>query len=97
MVMTSRGEHYSSRDQVPRAGTFDPATLIFKANEKRINQKELVDLIIRTGRLVLICVEYYSGRMNLIFLGAWDYHIPHERLKELTDRQYEIHLGGSHI
>ena len=51
MVMTSRGEHYSSRDQVPRAGTFDPATLILKANEKRINQKELVDLIIRTGRI----------------------------------------------
>jgi hypothetical protein len=50
-VMTSRGEHYSARDQVPRAGTFDPATLILKANEKRINQKELVDLIIRTGSL----------------------------------------------
>jgi len=49
--MTSRGEHYSARDQVPRAGTFDPATSILKANEKRINQKELVDLIIRTGRL----------------------------------------------
>ncbi|WP_218641879.1 hypothetical protein, partial [Paenibacillus odorifer] len=52
MVMTSRGEHYSSRDQVPRAGTFDQATLILYANEKRINQKELVDLIIRTGRRV---------------------------------------------
>jgi hypothetical protein len=52
MVMTSRGEHYSARDQVPRAGTFDPATLILKANEKRINQKELVDLIIRTGSRV---------------------------------------------
>jgi hypothetical protein len=50
--MTSRGEHYSSRDQVPRAGTFDQATLILYANEKRINQKELVDLIIRTGRRV---------------------------------------------
>jgi hypothetical protein len=50
--MTSRGEHYSARDQVPRAGTFDPATLILKVNEKRINQKELADPIIRTGRIV---------------------------------------------
>ncbi|MET3212218.1 UNVERIFIED_CONTAM: hypothetical protein ABIC26_005240, partial [Paenibacillus sp. PvR008] len=32
-------------------GTFGQATLILYANEKRINQKELVDLIIRTGRL----------------------------------------------
>ncbi|RPE07121.1 hypothetical protein EG487_04365, partial [Paenibacillus polymyxa] len=37
--------------QVPRAGTFDQATLILYANEKRINQKELVDLIIRPGRI----------------------------------------------
>lgn len=34
----------SARNQVPRAGTFDPATLILKANAKRINQKEMVDL-----------------------------------------------------
>ncbi|OAB42680.1 hypothetical protein PBAT_19695 [Paenibacillus antarcticus] len=45
--LASRGEHYSARDQVPRAGTFDQATLILYENKKRINQKELVDLIIR--------------------------------------------------
>jgi hypothetical protein len=58
--MTSRGEHYSARDQVPRAGTFDPATLILKANEKRINQKELVDLIIRKGRIAQKFREYIT-------------------------------------
>ncbi|RIX52201.1 hypothetical protein D3P08_14635 [Paenibacillus nanensis] len=58
MVMTSRGEHYSARDQVPRAGTFDPATLILEANAKRINQKEMVDLIIRKGSLAqYICAK----------------------------------------
>ncbi|WP_211267843.1 hypothetical protein, partial [Paenibacillus antarcticus] len=57
MVMTSRGEHYSARDQVPRAGTFDQATLILYENKKRINQKELVDLIIRTGSIA----EHFLG------------------------------------
>jgi hypothetical protein len=38
------------------------ATLILYANEKRINQKELVDLIIRTGRIEEQTVRLFSNR-----------------------------------
>jgi hypothetical protein len=75
MVVTSRGEHYSARDQVPRAGTFDPDTLILKANAKRINQKEMVDLIIRTGRIV---EQYYiqKGSITNIFRYFKNHYLP---------------------
>lgn len=64
--MTSRAVDYSSRDKVPQAGTFDQATLILYSNEKRINQKELVYLIMRmgswlneiSGGFCLICTYY---------------------------------------
>ncbi|WP_238796258.1 hypothetical protein, partial [Paenibacillus sp. EKM206P] len=49
-------------------------TLILKAKAKRINQKELVDPIIRTGRLVQICVniDYLCKTNKLIRANPGD-------------------------